>query len=140
LFKSNGNSVSNRAKNVCLRTIAFTPPFYQNGKLLNIDSLSKSTSNSFRNLPISLMHDRMLTWTFCFSLYSLLCTESPSQVFVFKFRASRFGRWTRDDQKFTDVFQCSGGSAKLNQFLNGCLLREQKGAMFRDLVKHSWLS
>jgi hypothetical protein len=134
---------SANTKTVCLRTVAFTPPLYQQNRLVNIDALSDSKSfyQSFNQQP-GQIHDRMMTWTFCYSIYALLCTKTPKDVFVSSFRREKFAQWSsgRDDQKFTDIFKCPNGSNKLINLLNSCLFKEQKYLLFRDLIKNNWFN
>lgn len=71
--------VSSRTKFVCVRTLLYSPPLFspQDGRLLDIDGLSVQSANSFFNGGLLVdPFDRILSWTYCFSIYILMCQRA----------------------------------------------------------------
>lgn len=67
--------VSSSSKFVCLRTLAYTPPLYtRSGQLVDIDGLSQKAIYTFFHAgALADPFDRIMSWTFCVSLYVLMC-------------------------------------------------------------------
>lgn len=74
--------VSTRSRFVCVRTLLYSPPLFAptDGRLIDVDGLSQHSANSFFNgRLIADPYDRILSWTFCFSIYILMC-KRPSEL------------------------------------------------------------
>jgi serine/threonine protein kinase len=132
--------VDHSSKFVCLRTTAFTPPLYDSrGYLISTDSLSRESVREFfdgSNSKWAL--DRVLTWSFCISLYSSLCLKG-NDIFQNEFK-SKFKYWGRDKFPFAIYFGCHTGSMSKEfiDLLNQCLVIEQKQPIFKQLSTHKW--
>jgi len=132
--------VDRSSKFVCLRTTAFTPPLYDSrGYLISADSLSRESVREFfdgSNSKWAL--DRVLTWSFCISLYSSLCLKG-NDIFQNEFK-SKFKYWGRDKFSFPIYFGCLTGSMSKEfiDLLNQCLVIEQKQPLFKQLNTHKW--
>ena len=73
--------VSATSRIVCLRTLIYSPPLFSRyGQLVDIDGLSSQSAHSFFYSGIVAdPFDRILSWTFCFSIYILMC-QRPSEL------------------------------------------------------------
>lgn len=134
--------VSSKSNFVCLRTVAYTPPlFTSDGKFIDSDGLSsKSIGIFFAGNHVKYPHDRILSWTFCFSIYSLMCTKGY-QVFSDTFQ-SRYKHWSSGNFPFVSFFGCVNGqpSKMFIDLINGCLVKVPKKPIFDRLIKHPWLA
>jgi serine/threonine protein kinase len=135
--------VSVKSRYVCLRTPGFTPPLYsKNGFFIDSDSLGPKAMNEFfYGNHVANPFDRLLSWSFCISIYSLLCL-SANEIHTVQFQ-SRFGYWNNDYYQFMSYFGCPMSnqlSHHLVDFLNTCLTRKHEKVVFPLLIKHPWLS
>lgn len=73
--------VSAQARFVCVRTLAYSPPlFTRDGKLVDVDGLSQHSVHTFFYGGMLVdPFDRILSWTFCFSIYVLMC-QRPNEL------------------------------------------------------------
>lgn len=73
--------VSAHSQRVCLRTPIYSPPLFGNdGHLVDVDGLSQQSMRAFFNDGlVADPYDRILSWTFCFSLYVLMC-QKPADI------------------------------------------------------------
>lgn len=90
--------VSAHSKFLCLRTLVYSPPLFSphDGRLIDVDGLSQQSIYSFFNAKLVVdPFDRILSWTFCFSLYVLMC-QKPAD----------FANYARLRFTFHDRFRC----------------------------------
>ncbi|CAF0959295.1 unnamed protein product [Brachionus calyciflorus] len=134
--------VSPKSKFVCLRTVAYTPPLYTTeGKFIDSDGLSSKALNHFFNeANVKFPHDRILSWTYCFSIYSLMCTKG-ADIFTPSFQ-QKYKHWSSDNFPFMTYFGCQTGqpSKMFIDLINGCLVKIPKKPIFERLQKHPWLA
>lgn len=134
--------VNNKSKFVCLRTLSYTPPlYYKDGRFIDADGLSSRAFNEFFNgQSLISPHDRILSWTFCFSIYSLICTNG-NEIHSKNFQ-NKYMHWASENFPFITYFGCPTGqvSKSLVDLINNCLVKQPKKLIFPRLIKHPWLS
>ena len=130
--------VSKHSRFICLYTAFYAPPtFDQTGRMVSRNGVAGDSARSFFGLTDpGLAHDRVLSWTFCFSIYVLMCSDE-SQLAELN---AKFQHWQPQVNGFVDNFGCKQGqiSAGLTNLLNSCLLKIHEKHLFVSLRSHPW--
>lgn len=88
--------------------------------------------------------DRLLTWQFCLSIYSLVCAETFEKKFTNFSDRTVFNSWKNDDISLASHLNCSKNKIwdGLDGFFDGCLYRKTRNSKekksFHRLIDHEW--
>lgn len=132
---------------ICQITVEYFPPLY--GLQASAASGSRTLTPSrlidgFLKLEGTHAVDRLLTWQFCLSLYSLICSdeyERRQRTFADR---SVFVGWKQDNQSFVDYLSCGRRqlSISIRSLFDGCLYRKtsntKRRVSFSRLIEHEW--
>ena len=78
--------------------------------------------------------ERILSWTFCFSVYQSACVRADVS------NQQSFAKWYQFGGEFLKYFQCERPiSSQLSQMLNSCLSRRTEKSSFSNLRRTEWL-
>lgn len=128
-----------KLERVCKITNEYFPPVLGSS---NQQTTRKLIATFLRN-EASHAIDRLLTWQFCMSIFSLVCETYELKVRSFKER-SVFDYWRNDNVSFARHFKCGNSkiSNSLYSLFDSCLYRNSKNSKskrtFVQLIEHEW--
>jgi serine/threonine protein kinase len=130
--------VSLSSRFICLYTPMFAPPLYaSDGSLISRNGLAGEVGRYFfSSQSAEMAHDRILSWTYCFSIYILICWDQEDLKPGFN---QKFAYWSNENS-FMNAFGCKYKriTANLAHLLNTCLVKVHNRHLFQNLAHHSW--
>lgn len=142
-FLTNLDSVvslsNNKLDKICVITNEYFPPVEASSES---DAKNKLISG-FIKAEGSNAANRILSWQFCVSIFSIMCQEFDQKLNTFKDR-SLFSKWKNENAPLTKYFKCGKSkiSTSLMSMLDSCLYKKSKNnkntLTFEKLIEHEW--
>ena len=108
----------NKPQHICVASKEYYPPDVKFKTLRSMNDLQRVSS-----------------WTFCLSIYQLVCPE-------FKSNPQTTFNWFRQEKPFLDYFKCNNAqkaSEDLTSLLSKCLVKNKNKNSFLELANAKWL-
>lgn len=143
-FLGNLSSVVSLSKNgkkldtICVLTPEYFPPV----KGVSDSNFKKLISSFLKNEGTKAVN-RMLSWQFCVSIFSLVCPEFEDKRKEFADR-SVFDKWKNENTSLNKYFKCSKTkiSSSLTNLFDKCLIKKstKKNFKFENILQHEWFN
>lgn len=109
---------------------------------------------SFLRFETESSANRLLSWQFCLSIYSLVCADTFNERLRSFSDRSVFSNWKSDNQSFASYLKCNSASgngkrpslmtlsSSLASLFDSCLYRKSRNSPlkvpFYRLIEHEW--
>lgn len=128
---------SNKLERICVMTPEYFPP------------VTGSSESDFKQLARSFLKsekkasNRILSWQFCMSIFSLICQEFEDKRKQFADR-SVFDKWKNENTSINKYFKCSKAniSKSLASLFDSCLIKKtnNNSIKFEKILQHEWFN
>lgn len=147
VVSSNKDHDNQLLENICDMSIEYFPPVYGAIQLTTRQQVLPKNRliESFLKFESTNAIDRLLSWQFCLSLYSLVCVDTFERRFSSFSDRSVFTSWKNDDLSLAAHLNCSGNTPlveSLQSLFDSCLYRRSRTSRvkkrFHQLIDHEW--